>query len=473
MAMNISALFELAAPQAGITATKLPVALDGLFADLMTNALSEPSLVTSFRFEEPSSGPPGTAPPPDIPLAGICGEELKTEEPNAQSKKPDLPAQESQAASMAPLWFPVQAQQLQATPDNEAVQQFLESRGLADAAPVDPVEAAFIQLVSDPGLNVKMVRFESVPVAPAPAEQEVALTKPLLQSEAPDPVVRNVAQQPEASSVPPTDLEVPIVAAPEKKEPTPSQPNLIRREIAAEVDPVMRLLSKQFPTESKGLGAVPTIAVPEPKATPIVQSGSLDLGDGGEDPAAFAQVFVEEIEQEPSKKGNALTTVTPSEIPAAKGAVTTVHPSDLRSESPNALRDRVIHQVADRIEMLAATRKDSITILLDPINLGEIKLVIDQTGGQLDAKVYAQDERVRQVLQASHPQLCQTLDQRGIKLDTFHVSDFAATGHDMAQHREAPGDQRSHAHAPRSTFAAEPSRQPKAAFRSRGVDYTI
>ena len=198
MAMNISALFELAAPQAGITATKLPVALDGLFADLMTNALSEPSLVTSFRFEEPSSGPPGTAPPPDIPLAGICGEELKTEEPNAQSKKPDLPAQESQAASMAPLWFPVQAQQLQATPDNEAVQQFLESRGLADAAPVDPVEAAFIQLVSDPGLNVKMVRFESVPVAPAPAEQEVALTKPLLQSEAPDPVVRNVAQQPEA-----------------------------------------------------------------------------------------------------------------------------------------------------------------------------------------------------------------------------------------------------------------------------------
>lgn len=532
---------------------KLPVGFEGLFADLMAGALPEPSPVTSFRFEEPSSGPPGTAPPPDLPLAEICGEELKTDEPNAQSKKPDLPAQANQAQFMLPFGQPNPTLGIQPATVNRAVQDFLS--GDASVAPqfIDPVDAAFQKLVGDPTLNVKMVRVDSQTVhepAVAQTQETTALTslpgQPLqrapqvpetrqTESEFEPHAIHDVAvvelaekplPDPRLKATPPQELpesKTKAVAAQigsgeplnastalavAKVKATTDAAQSIPREpkAVAQETPVVQLLSKDQKTGSKGLTLsensiqeVPQIqdssaATVQPKAEKTPNVVSATPQETSEQTVKTSDVVSQEVRR--LTKSDDVLGDTEAETPLDRqiegpsasitrdphsGPPTTVvataiaEKPDVRSvgKLSNELRDRVLNQVADRIEMLAATRKDSVTILLAPIDLGEVKLVIDQVDGQLAARIYAQDERVRQVLQASHPQLSQSLDQRGIKLDTFQVSDFSASGREFAQRQESASDQRAHQPISRPKFESEPARVPTMTLRGRGVDYTI
>ncbi len=113
-------------------------------------------------------------------------------------------------------------------------------------------------------------------------------------------------------------------------------------------------------------------------------------------------------------------------------------------------RSLVIRQVADRIELLAASRPSSgVVIHLEPRDLGSITLVVKSQGDSVDAQLYASHDHVRSALQQSHAQLGQSLQQRGIQLGSVSV-----------------GAQADFSHGPNNPSANSNEGQPKPAFNS-------
>jgi flagellar hook-length control protein FliK len=106
--------------------------------------------------------------------------------------------------------------------------------------------------------------------------------------------------------------------------------------------------------------------------------------------------------------------------------------------------DEVVRQVLDRIDALAASRSGrKVTIHLDPKEFGSITLVVGRRGGEVDAEIYASNDRVRQALELNRPNLAAGLDQRGIQLSSMTVGSQLPHGsgrqeqelHDMARHQ--------------------------------------
>lgn len=493
MAMNIGALFAIATPQGGSPAKQLPAGFEALLANLMASAPPEPFSVTSLRFEEPSSGPPGTAPPPDLPNAGICGEELKTEEPNAQSKKPDLPAPNLGTMALMPFLQSENPHAELGSASNGDILRFLENRSSATNLPVEPFEAAFQKLVSDPALGVKMVRVETSFVASSTtgaAMHDALVESTPLQAPASAP---DDAPMTGGQLAPVSFPIAPNLMKSGPMEPPRSSTEALQRASSGsaaaavqgqtESDGQPNLLSKKSRTESKGL-----IVSTAPSAKVEHSSTSLSAGlDAGSKSYRESEFLTASIGADPGPDGETFEAlpsdsglepepqVKPAHLPAPTaelrpvGTAVKVNPA----ESPSDIRERIVGQVADRIEMLAATRRDSVTVLLNPVDLGEIKVVIEQTRGHVEAKVYAQDERVRQMLQASHPMLGQTLEQRGIKLELFSVGSMSPSGQDLANAHHNHTDLQQHTHTPRARFEPEPVKPQVLTSAAKGVDYTI
>lgn len=83
--------------------------------------------------------------------------------------------------------------------------------------------------------------------------------------------------------------------------------------------------------------------------------------------------------------------------------------------------DEVVRQVLDRIDALAASKGRKVTVHLDPKEFGSITLVVGRRGGEVDAEIYASNDRVRQALETNRPNLAAGLDQRGIQLSSMTV----------------------------------------------------
>jgi flagellar hook-length control protein FliK len=121
------------------------------------------------------------------------------------------------------------------------------------------------------------------------------------------------------------------------------------------------------------------------------------------------------------------------------------HSAEAAKVDPKAPLDRpemhlVVKQIADRMELLAATRpKQGVTIQLQPEHLGEIVMTVKALGSSVDAQISASDERVRTALQQNGSMLVQAMNQRGIKLENVSIS--AQLQQSTSGHRDAAQQQ--------------------------------
>jgi flagellar hook-length control protein FliK len=228
-------------------------------------------------------------------------------------------------------------------------------------------------------------------------------------------------------------------------------------------------LSKAVRPEGKGLAVEPALAAKIAIAAETGTEMSSEFGSKNEDDGE-------------TEAADAVAEPTANPHGSLEGAFNnpraerTVTPLQQSTPVDNRVKDQLLRQVADRIEVLAAARsKESVTVHLDPGDLGEIKLVILQTDGRVEAQVYAKDDRVRQALQAAHAQLDQSLGQRGIKLNQFNVTTLNSGFSDLTGGNQQPASQQA---APQGhRFSVEASKPARAvtvsAAAGRGVDLTI
>lgn len=87
----------------------------------------------------------------------------------------------------------------------------------------------------------------------------------------------------------------------------------------------------------------------------------------------------------------------------------------------------VISQVIDRAEALAASRpKNGVTIHLRPQELGTITLIVKRTGtADVEAQMFASNERVREALESNRGVLLQNLESKGLNVAAVTVADSA------------------------------------------------
>lgn len=84
----------------------------------------------------------------------------------------------------------------------------------------------------------------------------------------------------------------------------------------------------------------------------------------------------------------------------------------------------IARQIADRIEELTANRRGgSVTIHLDPKDLGTITLTVRSFGNRVDAEIGASHEGVRAALAENRQQLSQSIESRGLSLGQLSLSD--------------------------------------------------
>ena len=106
---------------------------------------------------------------------------------------------------------------------------------------------------------------------------------------------------------------------------------------------------------------------------------------------------------------------------------------------PKETLKSVVDQISDRIETLVFAKKSSqVSIKLNPLDLGSITLSVKSFGSKIDAEVTASHEHVRAALEANRQMLVQTVESRGLALNSFNVgqeqnSNASHQGHQAAQ----------------------------------------
>lgn len=131
-------------------------------------------------------------------------------------------------------------------------------------------------------------------------------------------------------------------------------------------------------------------------------------------------------------KGSSTTTNIanglPFEIPQASPL--TIHstvqvatvPSQLGSETSKA----IIQQTADRVQLLAASKStQSVTIVLQPKDLGSIVLTVKTIGQDIQASLSATNNHVRQMLGNERSSLTDAMQKRGYNLTEVRVNDHS------------------------------------------------
>ncbi len=79
-------------------------------------------------------------------------------------------------------------------------------------------------------------------------------------------------------------------------------------------------------------------------------------------------------------------------------------------------------QVAQHIERMVYEReRNSLTVRLDPPELGVVELRVQATGGEVQAWLSAERDLTRQMLQQAQQYLREQLESRGLQLTHFDV----------------------------------------------------
>ena len=86
--------------------------------------------------------------------------------------------------------------------------------------------------------------------------------------------------------------------------------------------------------------------------------------------------------------------------------------------APGPIVDRLVEKF---LELLQSRRVRTITLELDPPDLGNIKLTVRAQGQRVDAHVLAATQEVRALIEANRDQLIQALQSRGLELNSMFV----------------------------------------------------
>lgn len=213
-------------------------------------------------------------------------------------------------------------------------------------------------------------------------------------------------------------------------------------------------------------------SAPTPEPGFLVETSLIDALSEVQTGSSFA-------DDEPKDSGGQPLMAPPS---TPEKASTVVHVAT-EETLPALQQERVMRQVADRIELLAAARpREGVVIRLEPYDLGEVTLVLSRAGSEIEAKVYADNEGVRNALTESKGAMVSHLERRGIVLGNLEVAPAAEQG------RTASGAGNPHAnHQPPSSknaalrehlppMEASPAhahRRPEGVRSASGVDVWI
>ena len=104
-------------------------------------------------------------------------------------------------------------------------------------------------------------------------------------------------------------------------------------------------------------------------------------------------------------------------------------------------QQNIIKQIVDQARLyLRPANQSTMVLQLKPEHLGEIMLKVSIDSGVVSAAFHSNNPEVRQVIEASLPQLRQDLSQQGIKLDNVSVfsgtTQFFDNGHGSAQQQQ-------------------------------------
>jgi len=83
----------------------------------------------------------------------------------------------------------------------------------------------------------------------------------------------------------------------------------------------------------------------------------------------------------------------------------------------------VIHKVTEQIADLASSARKSLTLRLDPPDLGAVDITVHSRGSKIEAYVVASNSAVRTALQANRHALTEALAQHGLELSSLLVGD--------------------------------------------------
>lgn len=117
-------------------------------------------------------------------------------------------------------------------------------------------------------------------------------------------------------------------------------------------------------------------------------------------------------------------------VPTVNAVATTETKAATAVEAPKAAdaannvdRTQLVRQVSDRIQLLAATRpKEGVVVHLDPPDMGSLSLIVKAGVHGVDASISASNDHVRKALEQSRSELGQSLQNRGITLNSVNVT---------------------------------------------------
>ena len=90
------------------------------------------------------------------------------------------------------------------------------------------------------------------------------------------------------------------------------------------------------------------------------------------------------------------------------------------SQSVNQLE--IIQQIAEQVKVTIGAEETSMEMQLNPENLGKVYLEISSKQGNVNAQIIAQNEAVRDAIQAQAATLQDRLNQAGVKVDAIEVT---------------------------------------------------
>jgi flagellar hook-length control protein FliK len=84
--------------------------------------------------------------------------------------------------------------------------------------------------------------------------------------------------------------------------------------------------------------------------------------------------------------------------------------------------EKVIAQVVGKLTLTRGEGQSSITMNLNPEELGRVRLELTVEGDRVRAQFHAQSQQVQEVLEKHLPKLREALENQGLKLDEVRVS---------------------------------------------------
>jgi hypothetical protein len=199
---------------------------------------------------------------------------------------------------------------------------------------------------------------------------------------------------------------------------------------AAATDPKLGVQTKPSPADRPVPAPSPLSKKPEvSKADEEVEEGPL---------ATVKEDDVDKLDEEQALKQDSDTlevarqdTPHSSERPVAKAESRIKQDTQPTTEQVQTAKQKVV----EHIEELAATRKNGrVTIKLSPDDLGTITLAVRSLGNEIETKVTASNENVRHALQAHRAELVQSVESRGLSMNSFTVGSEAPQ--DQAHQRQ-------------------------------------